>query len=52
MIINDEQHLINDDQGREIHSVPDESTCSKWIEQSRREQCQIIVKKDLQDPES
>ena len=37
MIINDEQHLINDDQGREIHSVPDESTCSKWIEQSRRE---------------
>ena len=37
MIINDEQHLINDDQGREIHSVPDESTCSKWDEQSRRE---------------
>ena len=37
MIINDEQHLINDDQGREIHSVPDESTCSKWVEQSRRE---------------
>ena len=51
-MINEEQHLINDDQGREIHSVPDESTCSKWIEQSRREQCQIIVKKDLQDPES
>ena len=37
MIINDEQHLIHDDQGREIHSVPDESTCSKWVEQSRRE---------------
>ena len=36
-MINEEQHLINDDQGREIHSVPDESTCSKWIEQSRRE---------------
>ena len=37
MIINDEQHLIHDDQGREIHSVPGESTCSKWVEQSRRE---------------
>ena len=37
MIINDEQHLIHDDQGREIHSVPDETTCSKWVEQSRRE---------------
>ena len=37
MISNDEQYLINDDQGREIHSVPDECTCSKWIEQSRRE---------------
>ena len=37
MIINDEQHLIHDEQGREIHSVPDESTCSKWVEQSRRE---------------
>ena len=35
-IINDEQHLINDYQGREIHSVPDESICSKWVEQSRR----------------
>ena len=22
---------------REIHSVPDESSCSKWVEQSRRE---------------
>ena len=29
--------MINDDQGREIHSIPDESTCSKWVEQSRRE---------------
>ena len=37
MIINDEQHLIHEDQGREIHSVPDESRCSKWVEQSRRE---------------
>ena len=36
-MINEEQHLIDDDQGREIHSVPDESTRSKWIEQSRRE---------------
>ena len=37
MTINDEQHLIHDDQGRETHSVPGESTCSKWVEQSRRE---------------
>ena len=37
MIINDEQHLIHDDQGREIHSVRDESTFSKGVEQSRRE---------------
>ena len=44
MIINDEQYLIHDDQGREIHSVPDESTCSK-------QQFQIVIKKDLQDPE-
>ena len=35
--INDEQHLIHEDQEREIHSVPDESSCSKWVEQSRRE---------------
>ena len=31
MIINDEQHLIHDDQGREIHSVSDESACSKYM---------------------
>ena len=37
MIINDEQHLIHDDQERDIHSVPDESTCSKWVEQCRKE---------------
>ena len=36
MMTNEEEYLINDDQGREIHSVPDESTCSK-VEQSRRE---------------
>ena len=36
-MINEEQHLINYDQGREIHSVPDENTCSKWVEQSSRE---------------
>ena len=29
--------MIHDDQGRKIHSVPDESICSKWVEQSRRE---------------
>ena len=52
MIINEEQNLITNDQGREMCSVPDESTCSKWIEQSRKKQeFQIIVKKDLQDPE-
>ena len=33
----EEQHLINDDKGREIHSVPDEITCSKWVGKSRRE---------------
>ena len=32
MIINDEQNLIHDDQRRVIHSVPDESTCFKWVE--------------------
>ena len=37
MIINEKQHLINDDQGGEIHCVPDESSCSKWAEKSRRE---------------
>ena len=37
MIINDEQNLIHDDQGRVIHSVPDESTCFMLVEQSRRE---------------
>ena len=37
MMINEEQHLINDNEGREIHSVPDESRCSKQVEQSRRE---------------
>ena len=36
MMTNEEEYLINDDQGREIHSVTDESTCSK-VEQSRRE---------------
>ena len=52
MIINEEQNLITNDQGREMRSVSDESTCSKWIEQSRKKQeFQIIVKKDLQDPE-
>ena len=25
MVNNEEQHLINNDEGREIHSVPDES---------------------------
>ena len=29
--------MINDDLGRQIHSVLDESTYSKWVEQSRRE---------------
>ena len=51
-MINEEQHLINDDQRRQIHSVPDESTCSKWIEQSRREATMSDFAKDLQDPES
>ena len=37
MMINEDQHQINDDEGREIHSVPDESACSKWVEQSIRE---------------
>ena len=37
MMINEEQHLIYYDQGRKIHSVPDENTCSKWVEQSSRE---------------
>ena len=37
MMIKEEQHLINDDEGRMIRSVLDESTCSKWAEQSRRE---------------
>ena len=32
MMINEEQQLINNDQRREVHSVPDESTCSKWVE--------------------
>ena len=36
-MINEEQHLIDDDQVREIHSVSDASTCSKWVEQSRIE---------------
>ena len=36
MMTNEEEYLINDDQGREIHSVLDESTCFK-VEQSRRE---------------
>ena len=31
MMINEKQHLINDDEGREMHSVPDKSTCSKWV---------------------
>ena len=32
MMINKEQHLINDDQEKEIHSFTDESTCYKWVE--------------------
>ena len=29
MMIDEEQHWISDGQGRDIHSVPDKSTCSK-----------------------
>ena len=51
-IINDEQHLINDDQGREIHSALDESTYPSGLsKEEEKQQFQIIVKKDLQDPE-
>ena len=38
MMINEEQHLINDDEGRMIRSVLDESTCSKWAEQVEEKQ--------------